>query len=558
MKKKKNKFVKKLEVSATAPIQTQPAPETSALNPSPPLPEDLNKFFLLIKNNLTMYLLILAGAFLAYGHLLKADFVNLDDFQGIVINPVIHSLSEAIKLRSVWHLHLAILYQLFGLKAGYFHLSLILSHSINVFLVFLITYVLYGRKISLASTFLFLFHPLASETLGWISGGIYLYNAFFTLSTLLTYILYRKTNNKKYLFVSSGIYLFSILFFTTAWVISTPFIVFAADQFLLEKKITFKNIKHYTPYIILGGLFGAYFLYQNYFSRIVALKEQYYFDPTRPAPVLNRAPYIIYNVIRLLVYPKDLTIYHEGDVITSALYLTMIAVTVASVMLWFILCKKNRTIAGLILLIPVSILPSFSPVAVAWFVAERYLYIATLFFCITLAFTFALLENKYKLKNATLIASMLIISMYAYRTILRSDDFISSKHLWLATMKVSPNSYRVYNNLGDVYAGEGKYELALENFKKSVELFPQYADAVHNMGFTYMQMGDVTNARLSLEKSLEMNPRLYAAAFKLGVLAEQQGNLSEALYYYKKTLEIDPTNAEAERAISRFQQIPQQ
>lgn len=544
MSKKKHLKLKHQANSATTANATITKTEVTFI------PQNFGEFFKLVKENLLVFIIILAISALVYMQLFHAGFLNLDDYQGIVANPVIKSFSQVIKLVSIWHVHLAILYTIFKLNAGGFHASLIFFHALNVFLFFILTYVLFGKKTALVSALLFVVHPLASEAVCWLSGGIYLFTTLFTIFPVLMYVLYRKSQNKAFYITSIISFLVTLVIHHVPWLLTTPFLIAVIDQLILEKKLTWKNIKLYIPYIVGGLAYAAFFVYQNYFMRITALKEEYYFDPTKPTPVINRLPYIFYMVAKLLVFPRDLTIYHEGNIITANLYATMILVTLGMFVAWFLIYKKNCTVAALIMLIPVTTLPSFSPVAIAWFVAERYLYITTAFFCILLGYLLVRLPKK----TATFLI-ILVISVYGYRTFIRTNDFISSKNLWLATMKVSPRSYRVYNNLGDVYAQEGNYQAAVDQFKKSIELFPEYADAVHNLGFTYMQMKDYDNARKYLEQSLQMNPKLYGASYKLGVLEFQQGNYAKAKDYFQKTLDANPGNPDATKAVAKLQEM---
>jgi tetratricopeptide (TPR) repeat protein len=228
----------------------------------------------------------------------------------------------------------------------------------------------------------------------------------------------------------------------------------------------------------------------------------------------------------------------------------MIISSLIFIALCIYLLRKNKTYAALLLLIFSTTLPSFSPVAIAWLVAERYLYFGTFFYCILLAKLLIDIEKKTKLRNAVKVFGTIIFIIFFTRTFVRADNFSTSKKLWLNTMKAAPLSYRVYNNLGDVYANEGQYDLAIQNFTRSIELKPDYADAVHNMGFTYMQKGDVNKARYYLQKSFEMNPRLYQSLFKLGYIELQLGNLDGAKYYFQKTLEVNPGNAEATQLLN--------
>jgi tetratricopeptide (TPR) repeat protein len=233
----------------------------------------------------------------------------------------------------------------------------------------------------------------------------------------------------------------------------------------------------------------------------------------------------------------------------------MIAVTFAVIFGIAYLWKKDRVIAGLLLTIPLSILPSYSPVIIAWTAAERYLYIGAAFFSMILAILFIRIEEKKKWKEFALIATTVLCLLYSARTFARSFDLKNSKNLWLATKKVAPYSYRVYNNLGDVYSNEGNYVLALEAFKRSVALKPDYADAVHNVGFTYLQLGDVAKAKKYLQLSIDMNPRLFQSWYKMGRILMAEGNYVEAQKYMAKALELNPNDGTVQQAMAELKTL---
>ncbi len=72
---------------------------------------------------------------------------------------------------------------------------------------------------------------------------------------------------------------------------------------------------------------------------------------------------------------------------------------------------------------------------------------------------------------------------------MRNFDWKNQDTLWLATAKTSPSSHQNHNNLGDLYARRGEYEKAVEEFKKAIELKPDYGDAYHNLANVYHQIG---------------------------------------------------------------------
>ncbi|EKD95342.1 MAG: hypothetical protein ACD_24C00513G0001, partial [uncultured bacterium] len=262
---------------------------------------------------------------------------------------------------------------------------------------------------------------------------------------------------------------------------------------------------------------------------------------------------IVFTVAKLLISPLPLTVYHEGIYISIVSYMAMIAITLAVIIGIFKLYKKAPPVAGLVLIILISTLPSFSPVAIAWFIAERYLYLSTMAFCLILAFFIPYLEKYTGIKKFTFYTVALLLAFYTIRTAIRTQDLLSTSNLWHATQKVSPFSFRVYNNLGDVYAKEGRFDLAIANFQKSIQLDPTFADAVHNLGYVYLQMKDYDNAWKYLEQSYKMNPRMFGATYKMGVIAYYKGDYDTARAMWNKTLELNPGDANAIYALDMLE-----
>jgi hypothetical protein len=501
---------------------------------------DILKFF---KSNVLFLIIIAASCFLVYANLIRGQFVNLDDIAGFPLNPNIGNVPIALKAMDGASLYKALIFKFFGMSSTAYHVSAIFLHVINSILVFLLMYVLFGKKTSLIITFMFITHPTNVEAVGWLSGFPYLLRAIVILSVLLFYSIYKKSNNIKCLFISALIFLVGMLFLRGGgWLFITPFLIVIIDQLVLEKKIVWKNIRIYIPYGIVALIFAASTIPGVFKQRVTDLQTLYYVNMETSTPLINRIPYTIYMAYRLLAYPLELSIYHEGKVLSRPEYAFMVIISVLVIGLIIHFWKKDRVIAGLMMAIIFSILPSFSPIIIAWTAAERYLYIGSALFSAIVAIFIMRADEKYKGKNIAILAAFTIISLYSIRTVFRTNDFKNSKNLWFATRKTAPYSYRVYNNLGDVYADEKSYELALENFKRSVALKPDYADAVHNIGFIYAQTGDIERAKSYLTKALEMNPRLYQSAARLGEIYYAEGDFIKAKSYFQMCIEVDPTS----------------
>jgi Tfp pilus assembly protein PilF len=124
-------------------------------------------------------------------------------------------------------------------------------------------------------------------------------------------------------------------------------------------------------------------------------------------------------------------------------------------------------------------------------------------------------------------------------------------------------------NRGIDYIQQEKYDLALAEFTKAINIDPRYAEAYLNRGFLYQQQGKPDLALSDYNKAININPRDAMAYLNRGILYyHQQQEPDLALSDYNKAIEINPQLAlaygfrgilhysrqETEKAIGDFRQ----
>ena len=98
---------------------------------------------------------------------------------------------------------------------------------------------------------------------------------------------------------------------------------------------------------------------------------------------------------------------------------------------------------------------------------------------------------------------------------------------------------------GVQYDVQGKYEQAINEFTKAIELNPGYADIYNKRGLSYYNQEKYDQAIRDYNKAIELNPK-YAEAFNnRGIVFYQQEQYDLAVSNYTKALEIDPKYAKA-------------
>ena len=82
---------------------------------------------------------------------------------------------------------------------------------------------------------------------------------------------------------------------------------------------------------------------------------------------------------------------------------------------------------------------------------------------------------------------------------------------------------------------QGRYDVAIQEFRKVTELQPNSASGHANLGDSYFQKGDYGAAIPELEHALQLNPNLMGTHQTLGVALLIQGDASGAIPHLEKT-----------------------
>lgn len=100
-----------------------------------------------------------------------------------------------------------------------------------------------------------------------------------------------------------------------------------------------------------------------------------------------------------------------------------------------------------------------------------------------------------------------------------------------------------FNKRGNDYFVKRQYDLAIIEYKKAIEIFPQYARAHSNLGYTHFEMKQYDHAIAEFTKAIESNP-LYAKAYNnRGLVYFTRGEYNRAISDYNKAIAIDPNLA---------------
>ncbi len=497
----------------------------------------LKNFFL---KNWKVFLFLSILVLGVYFNSLGNDFVS-DDIVGIKENPNINNINYFLN-PPYFNINLGSLisfltHKIFGLNPVFYRLTNVLFHLGSVIIIYLLIGLFAKMPIPLLTAGIFAVHPLLTESVTWISGESYSTSAFFILLSLFAYILFVSRKRWK-------IYLLSVISFILALLFSGKSIFFPSVLILYElssRKLK-DNWRKLIPFLILGG-FWTLFQISSIESRVTALEITYYQKPGLDNPLIQ-IPIAICSYLKLIFWPNNLSLYHSELNFTQGQYFLMAVITLAFFALIAWSFKKNRQIFFWSSFFIIALAPFLTPLRISWVVAERYVYLGSLGIIVLIAFALNKIGELLKNKKITWIIFGLLILSLATRTIVRNFDWKNQDTLWLATAKTSPSSHQNHNNLGDLYTRRGEYEKAVEEFKKAIELKPNYGDAYHNLANVYHQINRDDLALENYQKALSFNPNLWQSYQNIAAIYFSQKKLDLAKQSMEKALAINPDSTE--------------
>ena len=104
-----------------------------------------------------------------------------------------------------------------------------------------------------------------------------------------------------------------------------------------------------------------------------------------------------------------------------------------------------------------------------------------------------------------------------------------------------------FNVQGRTVFASGNYEQAINDFNKTIELNPKYAEAYTSRGIYYYASGIPRLAINDFNKTIELNPQNADAYYMRGSTYEMLGNTQQATKDYDKAIELDAQLANRKR-----------
>lgn len=502
------------------------------------------------KKRIFPILLIIIITTLAYINSFGNDFVY-DDHVHILNNKDIKHIYNIPKFftspfkdlyRPLRSIHYMVIYSLWGENPLGYHLNSLLFHIINTILAYLIINLLINKRdISLIASLLFAVHPIHTGRVTNITAGFDQLGIFLIFLSFYLYLLYSKKGKIIYFILSISSFLLALLSSEEAIVL--PFLLLLYE-ICFNKENLRKKLKVYIPFFIVGFLY----IILRFLILGIGTRASEYIAGNFYSTMLTMTKVFV-KYIQLSLFPFRLTLYQHITIANSLFDIKVILSILILLSLILIAIKpykNNRIITFIIGWFFITLAPFSNILPLKILIAERYLYISSLAFCLLLSI---LIHKLYNLnKNTKIIAILIFIILlisYSAITIKRNTDWKDDLTLWTRTVKLSPLSSEAHDNLGFAYERKGLIDKAIAEFKKSVELSPLNYRAYTNLGTAYGQKENFTLAETYLKIAIKINPNYYKAYNYLALIYAKQELFNKSILEFKKAIKTNPDFDEA-------------
>jgi tetratricopeptide (TPR) repeat protein len=259
--------------------------------------------------------------------------------------------------------------------------------------------------------------------------------------------------------------------------------------------------------------------------------------------------------VRLLLVPTGLSMtYHfplERSLFQMSVFpsFCLLALAVTAAVLTF---RRSVYVSFGLFWFAVTMLPVSNIVPMNAVVADRWLYLPSMGFCMLAALTVSRLTARGGLrKTFTVSVVTALIFCHMVLTVSRNNDWRNPISLWRKTIEACPTSFIAYGNLGLEYLKQNRIHEAIEALNRALELNSRLVAPHMNLATCYERLGQV-NMAIKHYKAALASPLLDNPAwnhYKLAGCFERNDRSREAIEHYEAAVDAKPDFAQAHRRL---------
>jgi pentatricopeptide repeat protein len=396
-----------------------------------------------------------------------------------------------------------------------------LLHILAALSLYKLVDILFGKKIlSLFTCLLFLVHPIHTEVVSYISGRADSLALFFMLLCLIGYIRYLDSGGKIYFILFCSSYALALLSRENSLVLPAIILLY---HYVFQKKIK------------IGAFFSLVsitFLYM--LLRLTILSHLISFEKMGiSGSFIQKAAFFFSaftGYLRLLILPFNLHMEYAAEKYTFASPSVILGLTflISLVGCAFLAKRKDKLIFFSIFLFIIGLIPVSNIYPLSVYMAEHWLYMPSIGFFLLSGAVFARFYEDSKFRVISVAAIFCLLALYSFLTYSQNRYWRDNVYFYERTLKFSPGSLRVQNDLAIAYQKKGQYEKAIKIYEKMLEKNPEATDIYVNLAASYVESGEYGKAISVCADAIRLEPVNATAHNNLAVAYYASGNFDLA------------------------------
>jgi protein O-mannosyl-transferase len=525
---------------------------------------------------------------LVFGQTATFGFINLDDDQYVTQSAATQLGLSAAGIAWAWQhsqvgnwhplttMSFMLDWQLFGMKAGGYHLHNVLLHAASVVLLFLLLRRMTGAMWrSLLAAAVFAIHPLRAESVAWVAERKDVLSGFYFLLTLWAYVVYvRRPSRWRYLAV---LLFFALGLMCKAMLVTLPVPLLVLDYWPLKRFETgageseAQSVRAWKPWLRrVGKLAGEKLALLVLAVGFSALTMYLSLSAERVEAVLPLwvrlaiAPVSAVTYLGQMLCPWNLAAHYPYSAAgpsgwrVAAACLVLGAISAGA---WAVRRKRPYVLMGwlwyVVTLLPViGLVPGGNQMR-----ADRYTYLTQIGLYVTLVWAVGerwlswspRIKRSAALGGAVLVAGLMVL---AWR---QTSYWRDSERLWRHALTCTSENAVAHEHLADALTERAReavakheYQLAQaqvaeakENYQQALAIMPQRVPSLCNLGGMLCDEGKLDEAIGLFDRAIAANPRVADAHYNLANALLRKGSVNEAIRCYQRALELSPNHAAA-------------
>lgn len=457
--------------------------------------------------------------------------------------------------------------EFFGNNPTVSHLINILLYTLLGWLVFKVLQMLLSYKIStdsskivaLATTILFLIHPIHTEVVANIKGRDEILSLL--LSLLAFFWILKPLKNKILHVLAIALAVFAALL-SKENAIAFVFIIPAALWYF--NKINYKKIVTTSLVLFVPTLVFLWIRTQVLGGFSAAPVNELMNNPFVQASDAEKYATIFYTWIiylKLLIFPHPLTFdyypYHIPLMNFRSGWVWLSLMFIAVLLVVFVAGAKKRSVYSfsIIAFIASFILMANLFFSVGTFMNERFMFVPSLFWSLAMVYLAWQMNQKSRLvQRLILVVVVYALLFYPVKTIARNMAWKNDFTLFITDVKTSKNSAKSNTSAGGKLWEEGKktlnkqtqknyYQLSEKYLRRAVQIHPAYADAWVLLGnLLYDSKKAIPESAKCYLTVLKRNPQHKNAKKNIDIVLQNTSDRTLQLKYYQELIKLLPND----------------